>query len=309
MSESVLIFLVDNGSVFRPSIDNLLHVASLLENAIGRKVIGVSCGFSDSVGGKLLAQELDKLLHESINGDSEQLIGLRIIVVPFCISPGAVVQKMKRQLVSRGIYSPGPLIENSSSNSSDRIKQKGISVVGRALYEEGSLDLRIAEIAFERIEELIQREKIKNAIVIVVDHGSPQLQMARIRNCISGQISMLLAKCWKLDEDLKPTSCYAASMERREGKEYQFGDPLLENLLVVEPFRSSNVIISMLFLSPGRHAGENGDIQQICEQAKNQNSSSFNYYLTDLLGTHSKVIDILKDNYLEAQQQLLQLGT
>ena len=49
----------------------------------------------------------------------------------------------------------------------------------------------------------------------------------------------------------------ASSMERREGTEYDFNEPLLENLLGSEGFEK-DVVLSMLFISPGRHAGPGG---------------------------------------------------
>ena len=59
-------------------------------------------------------------------------------------------------------------------------------------------------------------------------------------------------------------------MESREGGEYAFNKPLLENLLGSEGF-DRDVIIAMLFISPGRHAGSGGDIDRICKEAEFEN--------------------------------------
>ncbi|MEY4402771.1 MAG: hypothetical protein RIR91_806, partial [Verrucomicrobiota bacterium] len=54
----------------------------------------------------------------------------------------------------------------------------------------------------------------------------------------------------------------ACSMERREGPEYAFNEPLLETAL---NRCTSNVTILMLFVLPGRHAGPGGDVETIAK--------------------------------------------
>ena len=62
-----------------------------------------------------------------------------------------------------------------------------------------------------------------------------------------------------------------ACMERREGKEYDFNDPLLETLLEDKKVSGGScVILAQLFLAPGRHAGPDGDITQICTPFLNE---------------------------------------
>ena len=72
-------------------------------------------------------------------------------------------------------------------------------------------------------------------------------------------------------------------MERRPGPAYAFADPLLENALRdrFDTFAAAKatapdteershllVVVALLFLSPGRHAGPGGDIATILEDAK-----------------------------------------
>ena len=46
-------------------------------------------------------------------------------------------------------------------------------------------------------------------------------------------------------------------MERREGSEYDFNDPLLESLIKeLEEKKIKKLVLAQLFLSPGRHAGK-----------------------------------------------------
>jgi hypothetical protein len=63
-----------------------------------------------------------------------------------------------------------------------------------------------------------------------------------------------------------PAVVAGCSMERRPGPAYAFNEPLLERLLRA-PFDAGLVVVGMLFLSPGRHAGQ-GDVAAICAAAE-----------------------------------------
>ena len=86
----------------------------------------------------------------------------------------------------------------------------------------------------------------------------------------------------------------AASMERRDGEAYDFNEPLLETLLATPPFDSGDVVLAMAFLSPGRHAGEGGDIAQIVEAATAARPD-LRVHITPLLATQSLVAAVLRD--------------
>jgi sirohydrochlorin ferrochelatase len=82
-------------------------------------------------------------------------------------------------------------------------------------------------------------------------------------------------------------------MERREGSQYDFNEPLLETLLTTEGWRESQVVVGMLFLSPGRHAGPGGDIDSICKTAERQ-FPGLKTCMTQLVGIHPKIIELLQ---------------
>jgi hypothetical protein len=87
-------------------------------------------------------------------------------------------------------------------------------------------------------------------------------------------------------------------MERREGAEYDFNDPLLECLLGAIGYQD-RVIVSMLFAGRGRHAGALGDVAEICEAAK-QKHSRLEAEMTALVGSKvDALVAILEDRYLE----------
>lgn len=83
-------------------------------------------------------------------------------------------------------------------------------------------------------------------------------------------------------------------MERRDGPEYAFNDPLLENLAGVEGYKGSHLVLAMFFLLPGRHAGEGGDVVQIADGLMKQGDFQ-SIQTSSLLGEHTLLLEILCD--------------
>jgi len=84
-------------------------------------------------------------------------------------------------------------------------------------------------------------------------------------------------------------------MERREGDEYAFNEPLLERVIGSEGFQDE-VIVSMLFASPGRHAGPGGDVAQICARSAARHER-LRWAMTDLVASHPLLLDLLAERY------------
>jgi sirohydrochlorin ferrochelatase len=91
--------------------------------------------------------------------------------------------------------------------------------------------------------------------VLLCDHGSPIIEVTRVRDALARDLSA--------EMDIPPSRLIACSMERREGPEYAFNEPLLATALQRAP---GDVIILMLFLLPGRHAGPDGDVATIAKE-------------------------------------------
>jgi len=84
-----------------------------------------------------------------------------------------------------------------------------------------------------------------------------------------------------------------AVMERREGKQYDFNGPLLEQWLEQKVARGEkSAIVALMFFLPGRHAGDGGDIEQICFRIEQQ-YPGFKVYITSLVAEHTGLIDLL----------------
>ena len=84
-------------------------------------------------------------------------------------------------------------------------------------------------------------------------------------------------------------------MERRAGPEYDFNDPLLEDLLKkLEEHGAREVLLAQLLLSPGRHDGKNRDLAKIC-QGFGAQSSKLPIHRLPTMGNHPLILDILAD--------------
>ena len=115
----------------------------------------------------------------------------------------------------------------------------------------------------------------------------------------------------------------ACSMERREGPEYDFNEPMLEAVVADPKLRSTGdgssgddpdlLVVAMLFLQPGKHAGEGGDIDEMifpkqdataAAAASTSTSAGHGAGLalakTALLTPHPKVIALLAERTRQA---------
>ncbi len=116
--------------------------------------------------------------------------------------------------------------------------------------------------------------------VLLCDHGSPIPEVTACRNALAASLRQELG--------LNPEELIACSMERREGAEYDFNEPLLEDAL---QSAKGEAIILMLFLLPGRHAGPDGDVATI---AKEHAPAGLRWKLSPLLGTHPALPSLIE---------------
>ena len=95
-------------------------------------------------------------------------------------------------------------------------------------------------------------------------------------------------------------------MERREGDAFRFNEPMLESFFPTE----EPLIVSLLFLLPGRHAGPDGDVATICAQASMDDpkgSTDLTTRLADsgiclarVIGEHPAILAILWKQFTQA---------
>ncbi|MBG30105.1 MAG: cobalamin biosynthesis protein CbiX [Opitutae bacterium] len=262
--ESPIIFLCDNGSLSPLAIRALRLTAAALGQNAARVVLPVGLLHSDRVSGgdpgTVLLTELGKCLER---GERD------FIVLPFFLGPSlGITQWLSDQLEELRLKWPDMRVR-----------------VAPCLHQ--AEDTRLARALSERINEVIERECLEQPLIALVDHGTPVPEVHAVRENVGQQLRDLMAS-----EVIQVKTC---SMERRPKPEYDFNEPLLENLLQdQEACPSHQVVVAQLFLSPGRHAGPDGDVANICRHAE-QVRPGLQTFLTDPLGDHPLVLEILEE--------------
>lgn len=260
------ILLVDNGSLRAQATLNLRRLARALGEATGQEVEAASLLHSY----KIPAEELDGEKAVSLGPRAEQLAEqgvTELVILPFFFGPSQALTR----------YLPERLAEVQA-----RHPRLSVKVALPLVESQAPLDLRLARLLADNVRE--QMNGTSRPRVVLVDHGSPIPEVTAVRNYLAGQLSVLLSE---------EAECVTfASMERRDGDAYRFNEPLLEDLLASEAMAGTEVVLAMLFLSPGRHAGEGGDIAEICEQAM-AHSPGLRVTPTRLAGEHDGILEIL----------------
>ncbi len=238
------IVLLDNGSLRPEAVFSLRNIAGNLELRLGKKVHPVSLLHSSKIPAeKLDGREADtwrRFLRLRLEGGAS-----RFRVVPLFFGPSSAIAD----------YLP--------------------KVTAEVLEEYGAAELRVAKTLLdldreddESVARILEELIIQNLDtadhrpcgVIVVDHGSPLKEVARCRDRVALQLEKRLGG--------RVAGVMAASMERREGDEYEFNEPLLATALSMAVERGwERIVLSYLFFSPGRHAGPGGDIDQIVAES------------------------------------------
>jgi sirohydrochlorin ferrochelatase len=151
----------------------------------------------------------------------------------------------------------------------------------------------LARLLYENLLTLAGSSLEEFDFIVLVDHGSPAKNVSDVKTRTAELLAPHLPDGVPLLQ---------AAMERREGPEYDFNGPLLQDLL--EKLGGENgsvkVAVSMLFISPGRHAGEGGDIAEICSHAMQRNPG-LDVQVSPLVGDHTLLVDLL----LERLQAML----
>lgn len=242
-SEPECVILMDNGSLRPEATLNLRRLAEALGERIGRKVWPVSLLHSGKVDPELLGGEPAEVMVPFLR--RQYAAGVRrFLVVPLFFGPSAAFME----------YLPSRV---------EDLKTEGLVGLELAsvppLVAMDDVDLLVAKIMAAQVRQTIASAGLDRPAVAMVDHGTPLREVNAVRERVAGLMRDELE-----GEVSVLKSC---SMERREGEQYDFNDPLLENLLGQEGFKGA-VVVSLLFAAPGRHAGAGGDIEAICERRK-----------------------------------------
>lgn len=271
--------LVDNGSLRAESVLNLRKVARELSRATGLEVFPSSLLHSSKVpAGELegeTAVNFERRLRLSLEAGEREFT-----VIPFFFGPSGAITD----------YMPGRLAYRREKHGAFKVWRTpflylagGMSPVGRMGRMGSNADL--AGILADNVRHILRYEGWKRPKVALVDHGSPLREVTAVRDALAIELADALG------DEVEAVA--PASMERRAGPEFAFNEPLLEKLLDQPDWNRGKVVLSMLFLSPGRHAGPGGDIAGICRAAEARNPG-LQTRMTGLVGDHPEIVPLLK---------------
>ena len=263
--ENPIYLLADNGSLEAQATLSLRKSAHIVGLLSGVDVHPVSLLHSSKVDPQLLdgikAETMEDFLSGPIGQSADELR-----ILPFFFGPSRALTEWLPEKLEQW--------KSERDGRSFRILD--------CLHQTG--DARLALALEDLCIQAINENELKKPFLALVDHGTPVFDVHRVRE--------------EVGEDLKErmaghiSGFSTCSMERRDGEEYDFNEPLLENLLAEKKGEFVEMLVAQLFLSPGRHAGEGGDLDRICS-AFADSSPSHRLVRTDLLGTHPSVLEIL----------------
>lgn len=247
----MIVALIDNGSLEAAAHLNLRRVATALSGLTATRVHAVSWKHSD----RIAPAELDGTPGWTLGSFVRAMHALgqrEFLFVPFFISAQGAIGSALRGDLERLRGELGDLEFDFSPG----------------LAAENAL----TAILTARIRAVRTARNLVRPPVVIVDHGGPSPASAALRNHVTTTVRR------ELDGETGPI--VAASMEGQH-------PPLLAEQLRAPGFAGQEVIVALLFLSPGRHAGPGGDIVRICAE------SGTRCHLTELIGTHPLAIETL----------------
>jgi sirohydrochlorin ferrochelatase len=266
MSDATIL-LLDNGTRRPEATLNLRRLARSLSEASGLTVHPVSLQHADKIAPAALdgkaAQTFTPFLARRLDRADR-----RFVVLPLFFGPSRALSS----------YIPEQVAELSARYGQFELR---LSPVLCPLPEG---EPRLAEILCDLLPGVAAHERRR---IVLVDHGSPIPQVTAVRRYLAGEMRRLLGPDIELRE---------AVMERREGAGYDFNGELLARILDQAGAQDARtpLALSLLFLSPGSHAGPGGDIEAICRQARERHPG-WPIRLSGLVGEHPGLLPILSD--------------
>lgn len=274
-----IILLVDNGSVRPAATKQLRKLAKKLSIIATIKVYPVSLRHADKIPANLLegekAQIFDTFMEEYLLQGERQFIILPL----FFSASKAITELLSNQLLSfQALYH-------------DVTYQ-----VADVVYPLPMGEPLLAHIIYEQILATTHNAKFPKKNIVLVDHGSPQQRVTKVRKHLVRTVQEKLPKEIVLEQ---------AVMERRQGEQYLFNGELLQDWLIRKAkAREKTAIVCLLFFLAGRHGGKGGDIDKICNGVMNE-YPDFRIAICPLIAEHKALVSILLARLEAAQKKIL----
>lgn len=290
-----IVVLANIGSLKPEPYLDLRQISFQLSRSLRQPVVPCSFRFSNRIDAALLhgmpAKTLEMVLTEFLKRQLARLLPpstLHATILPLFFGNSATLTE----------FLPTVLRKSWASVSHVHTKPSFSVAVGRCLVDlEAPSDNRVARIMEEKVRAILPSatgESKQPVSVLVLEHGTPNKEVHDATEFVAKQLRELLPRD---HVDMVAHAC----MERREGSEYDFNDPLLEKAIDHYGITSGVVIIALLFFSQGRHAGEKGDIEEIVDGVK-ENHPHLDIRISEPLGTHPLLAEILQDRFRQATQ-------
>jgi len=264
--------LIDNGSTRADAAVQLRHIASKLSRETQQLIHPVSMQHSDKINPTDILEKLDDQPAQVFKSFMRQQLetGQRnFILIPLFFG--------KSRALTSFVPDTLALLEDEFGAITLKITD--------VLYPLPDGNSILIDILYEHAHSLGKGKHTKN--LVLVDHGSPIPSVTAVRQHIAESLSDRLENTVTLQQ---------AAMERRKGKEYDFNGELLEDYLSrIAESGETEATVLLLFLLPGTHAGENGDIAQICRSVMLKHPH-FTVSISPLIGQNEKLISCLAKN-------------
>ncbi|MEM8489822.1 MAG: cobalamin biosynthesis protein CbiX [Pseudomonadota bacterium] len=269
------VFLVDNGSLRPQAVLALRAVATKLAEQTGLVVEAVSLLHSSKIPPQKLEGAPASIVEERLaecTGAGE----LNILILPMFLGPSLAIEELLFRLI------------RDAQLTTPQLKVRVAPPL--AGNDAECPDIRLARILADHVQKTVERDRLSKPVVALVDHGTPHRPVNRLRNAVARQLDGLL--------EAEVSEVIACSMERRDGDEFSFNEPLLESI-GGGSLSNKQCVAAMFFLLPGRHAGPGGDVAEICDGLIERRRFR-SLHISPLLAFHPLTCEILSDRIAEA---------
>jgi hypothetical protein len=217
-----IVFLVDNGSLRPQATIGLRCLAEGLARRTALRVEAVSLLHSHKIAADKLngvpATIVKRRLRECLAAGHHEFVCLPLFLGP-----------------SRAIGDYLPQVVDELSGEYPELKVRIAPVLAGEDFD--APDPRLAQMLADQIRALQPSQSMK---VALVDHGTPIIEVNRVRNAVARQLA----------SELGAPVVLPCSMERREGGAYAFNDPLLEKARFSRRFRGRATSSRDVFSTP-----------------------------------------------------------